>query len=223
MMKLDLHVHTKYSADGSVEPGDYIKQARKIGLNGFAITDHNEVKGAARTFKLAKGNKDLIIIRGIEVSSSEGHILGYGVTELIPRGLGAEETIEQIVDAGGVVVAAHPFRHASGLGSGVVKRVKFNSVEILNHRSMHRENQRAKLLAAELKAGITGGSDAHFVKELGLAATEFSTNPKTEDEVISEISKKNTKPIGKDSTLGQGIIMYSKLIVHWIKRGMRRV
>jgi predicted metal-dependent phosphoesterase TrpH len=80
-MKLDLHVHTKYSADGIVEPIDYIKFARKSGLDGFAITDHNEVKGAAKTYELAKKNKDLIIIRGIEVSSDQGHILGYGITE----------------------------------------------------------------------------------------------------------------------------------------------
>lgn len=223
MMKLDLHVHTIYSADGSVEPLKYFKQARKIGLDGFAITDHNVVEGADKAFKLAKKNKDVVVVRGVEVSSEDGHILAYGVTEQIPRGLSSEETVERIIDAGGVAVAAHPFRRASGLGSEVVKRVKFKSIEVLNHRSMHKENQRARNLAKELGAGITGGSDAHFEKELGLAATEFKLESVNEADIIEEIAKKNTKPVGEDSTFGQGLIMYSKLVVHWIKRGMKRV
>jgi predicted metal-dependent phosphoesterase TrpH len=223
MIRLDLHVHTIYSADGSVEPQNYFKQARKVGLNGFAITDHNEVKGAAKAFEYAKKNNDVIVIRGIEVSSSDGHILGYGIKEKIPRGLPPEEVVERIINDGGVAVAAHPFRRASGLGTEVVKRVKFDKIEVLNHRSMHRENQRANQLATGLGAGITGGSDAHFEKELGLAATEFKLQGGSEADIIQEIAKKNTKPVGEDSSFGQGIVMYSKLIVHWIKRGMKRV
>ena len=142
-MKLDLHVHTSYSADCNVQVENYFKEARKNGLTGFAITDHNEVQGAAKAFTMAKNYRDLVIIRGIEVSSSKGHILGYGVTEPIPRGLSPEETVERIKDAGGVPVAAHPYRRASGIGSEVVKKVKFDIVEVLNHRSMHDENQRA--------------------------------------------------------------------------------
>ena len=222
MMKLDLHVHTKYSTDGFVEPKSYIKHAQKIGLDGFAITDHNQVKGAAEAYKLAK-KKKIIIIRGVEVSSAEGHILGYGVTENITRGLPAKETVELIIDQGGVPVAAHPFRHATGLGSEVVKRVKFERVEVLNHRSMRRENQRALRLATELGTGKTGGSDAHILDELGLAATQFQVRMTNEEDIISEISKKRTKPVGEDSSLAQGIFMYSKLVAHWMKRGMRRV
>ena len=222
-MKLDLHVHTKYSADGSVEPKDYIKQARKIGLNGFAITDHNEVKGAAKTYELAKNNKNIIILHGMEISSAEGHILAYGVTEQIPRGLSPEETVEKIVDAGGVPVAAHPFRRASGLGPEVIRRTKFEHIEVLNHRSMHAENQKALQLAREMDTGITGGSDAHFEKELGLAATEFKIQSNNEDDIITEIAKNKTLPVGEDSSLFQGISMYCKLVIHWLKRGLKRV
>jgi hypothetical protein len=123
----------------------------------------------------------------------------------------------------GVAVAAHPYRHASGLGEKVVKNVGFKSVEVLNHRSMHRENQRAVQLASELKAGTTGGSDAHFVAELGTAATIVDLQGGSVDDILDQISKKKTKPTGEDSTMGQGLIMYSKLVSHWIKRGLRRV
>jgi predicted metal-dependent phosphoesterase TrpH len=223
MMKLDLHVHTKYSADGTVEPKDYIKQARKIGLSGFAVTDHNEIKGAKKTFELAKEYKNIVILHGIEISSADGHILAYGVKDQIPRGLPPEEVIEKIVDQGGVAVAAHPFRRASGLGQDVVKSNKFEHIEVLNHRSMHAENQKALNLAREMDTGITGGSDAHFENELGLAATEFKIQNQNEDDIIAEIAKNKTVPVGEDSTLFQGISMYIKLVIHWLKRGLRRV
>lgn len=224
-MKLDLHVHTIYSADGNVEPRQYLKFAKKNRLNGFAITDHNEVKGAVKTYKLAKEKefKELAIIRGIEISSAEGHILGYGISELIPRGLSPQETIEKIIEAGGVPVAAHPFRRASGIGSVVVKHGKFKAIEVLNHRSMHKENQRALDLAKQKNSGLTGGSDAHFIKELGTAATKFQISSIIEADIIDEISKSKTIPVGNDSTFGQGVIMYTKLIAYWIKRGFKRI
>ena len=222
-MRLDLHVHTHYSADCNVKLKNYFKQAQKTGLDGFAVTDHNEVKGAAKAVELAKQFKSIIVVRGVEVSSAEGHILGYGVTTPIPRGLSPEITVEKIVDSGGVPVAAHPFRRVSGLGAEVVKKVKFNCMEVLNHRSIHRENQLAVRLATELGAGTTGGSDAHYESELGLAATEFNTNSHRESDILQYISKKNTTPVGKDSTYFEGVMMYSKLVLYWLKRGLKRV
>ncbi len=223
MMKLDLHVHTKYSADGEVEPKTYIKLAKKKALAGFAVTDHNEVKGAKKTFELAKTSKNVMVVRGIEVSSLSGHILGYGISETIPRGLDVEDTIERILDLGGVPVAAHPFRLASGLGGIVVKKGNFSVIEVLNHRSPKSENNRASALANDLKAGKTGGSDAHLTWELGLAATEFEISSGTESDILQEISKKHTVPIGDSSTYFQGLKMYGKLVAHWFKRGFKRV
>ena len=222
-MRLDLHVHTCYSADGGVEPLDYLRTARKIGLNGFAVTDHNEINGAKKTYELARDFKDLIVIQGCEVSSTDGHILAYGVTDPIPRRLTPEETCERVVAAGGVPVAAHPYRRASGLGEDVVKRVKFSSVEVLNHRSTQKENDRALELAKALGAGTIGGSDAHFNKELGIAATEFKHQCKNQDDVIEEIAQKRTMPIGESSTTFEGLRMYTKLVLYWIKRGFKRM
>lgn len=222
-MKLDLHTHTIYSKDCKVEPRTYLKLVHKKGLNGFAVTDHNEISGAAKTYQLAKHLKDIILIRGVEVSSNSGHILGYGITEPIPRDLTSEETVEKIIDAGGVAAAAHPYRLASGLGLEVVKRVNFSIIEVLNHRSPKHENKKAEKLAKELNAGVIGGSDAHKDWEFGLAATEFTISSGTEGDILQEISKNDTKPVGESSTYFQGLQMYGKLVVHWLKRGFKRV
>ena len=47
----DLHIHSKYSYDGILEPKDIVKIAIKKGLDGIAITDHNTVKGALEAKK----------------------------------------------------------------------------------------------------------------------------------------------------------------------------
>ena len=38
---IDLHCHSRFSADGVAEPEALIAEARAKGLHGFAITDHN--------------------------------------------------------------------------------------------------------------------------------------------------------------------------------------
>ena len=38
---IDLHCHSRFSADGVAEPEALVSEARAKGLHGFAITDHN--------------------------------------------------------------------------------------------------------------------------------------------------------------------------------------
>ena len=75
-MKLDLHVHTEYSLDGIVSPQEYLKIVKKQGLAGLAVTDHNEIKGAVKVFKLAKEHKDILVIRGVEKKKVEDSLEG---------------------------------------------------------------------------------------------------------------------------------------------------
>lgn len=43
-MNYDLHIHSKYSSDGVLDPEKIVKIATKRGLSGIAITDHNTIK-----------------------------------------------------------------------------------------------------------------------------------------------------------------------------------
>ena len=47
-MKYDLHIHSKYSSDGVLDPEKIVKIAAKRGLNGVAITDHNTIIGGLK-------------------------------------------------------------------------------------------------------------------------------------------------------------------------------
>src|SRR5437660_4929295 len=71
------------------------------GLDGVAITDHSVL---ARDVP-----SEVLIIPGIEVSSRDGHIIGLGVSDTVPRRLSADETILQIKRLGGVSVVGQPY------------------------------------------------------------------------------------------------------------------
>src|SRR3989475_8510519 len=82
-MLLDLHNHTRYSPDSRVDPAALVELARKIRLAGIAITDHNSVGGIAAAEQAA--GRDFLVIPAIEVSTKSGHVLGYGIREIVPR------------------------------------------------------------------------------------------------------------------------------------------
>ena len=46
---IDLHCHSRFSADGVAEPEAMVEEARARGLHGFAITDHNTSAHSATT------------------------------------------------------------------------------------------------------------------------------------------------------------------------------
>ena len=113
MIKLDLHIHSMYSEDGIGSPKEIIKSLKKKGLQGMAITDHNNIEGSIESLKIAP--KDFIVIPGIEISTSDGHILALNIKKKIPRKLSIEETVDIIIDEGGIPIIPHLLRNMSGI------------------------------------------------------------------------------------------------------------
>ena len=50
-MKFDLHIHSKYSHDGVMEPKKIVDIAIKKKLDGIAITDHDTIRGGLESKK----------------------------------------------------------------------------------------------------------------------------------------------------------------------------
>jgi len=191
-MRLDLHVHTTYSVDGHCTLKDAVRAAQAKGLDGFALTDHNTVSGHKEAKKLSK--KGCIIIPGIEISSSCGHIVGLGVSEDIPRGLSPEETVERIRGQGGLPIAAHPF--APGRSPSLIYKAKFDAMEVLNARALFPSNNLARRFAERHKIPGVGGSDSHYPKEVGLACTKIDCGTSI-DSILSEIRKGGSSAMGR--------------------------
>lgn len=79
---IDLHIHSKYSFDGSDELTEILKEAERLKLNYISITDHNNTDAYTELEKM--NIKDFYsgkIIPGIEINSKAAgipiEILGY--------------------------------------------------------------------------------------------------------------------------------------------------
>ncbi len=190
----DLHVHTTYSKDSLITPKDLIYYAKKRGLNACAVTDHNQLEGA---YKIAK-ETDFLIIPGMEVSSSEGHIVALNVPEPIPRGFSARETVEKIHRVGGVAIACHPFVLFKGcLGERVCET--FDAVEVINARAFPfgRSVRKAEEMARKYSLPRVAGTDAHYGPQIGYGYTSIEADAPTVDDIIKAIKQGRCSPVGQ--------------------------
>ncbi len=222
-MKLDLHVHTVYSADAQGDLREVVQSAMARGLQGIAIVDHNAVQGSLKGVAVARDLEDFLVVRGAEVTSSAGHILALGIGEPVPRGLPPAETVDGIRALGGIAIAAHPYRFWSGVGEGVVNHVRFDGIESHNGRSVRHHNRQAKALTASLHLPTTGGSDAHAPQYIGRGITELEGEALREDDVIEAIVHGRAKANGVDREVQHTIRYTVKCVGEWMARGMRRM
>ena len=220
-MLLDLHNHTRYSPDSRVSPAELVAVARRIGLGGLAITDHNSVAGVKEAQEAA--GDGFLVLPGLEVSTAAGHVLAYGVHDVIPRDLSVAETFERITALGGVAVAAHPFRFWSGLGGDALEEAPFRAYETSNARTLHRGNARARERAKAARVGETGGSDSHFLDEIARAVTAVDSGARTADDVIQLIGRGKTRAQGFDRGAAGTLRYVPKAVGEWLGRGMKRI
>ncbi|NMX21751.1 hypothetical protein C5S30_04830 [ANME-1 cluster archaeon GoMg4] len=201
-LTIDLHVHTNYSHDGRASIEEIIESAIAEKLDGIAICDHDTMDGSSAARRYVADNElDLIIIPGIEVSTSEGHLIVLGVEEGIEKGLSLEETIRiarqrEKENRGTVVIIAphpfHPFRHSIGK---FCTHPDIDAIEIYNSRYFTGvANALARRTAATNNIIAVAGSDAHSAECVGLATVEVEVEvdvaQKPEHEAILKEIKK---------------------------------
>jgi predicted metal-dependent phosphoesterase TrpH len=196
-VKADLHVHTIYSSDSLITPKDLVFYAKRSGLTAVAITDHNRLDGA---LKIAK-ETDFLIIPGVEVSSSNGHIIGLNLQEPIPKRLSPEETVDRIHEAGGIAIACHPFALFKG-SLGEHANGKFDAVETINASAFpfERSVKKAEEIAAAFGMPRVAGTDAHYGPAVGYAYTLIDAEPQA-DAIAKAIAKGLCQPFGKSVPL----------------------
>ncbi len=192
-LKLDLHVHTKHSRDAFTTRKQLVKYSLERGLDGVAITDHDTIKGLKEFDRL--GN--LLVIPGIEVTTSQGHVLALNVTTCFKSGQSFSQTIDQIHDAGGLAAVAHPTTFFKGTSEEHL-REDFDAMEVINAAAVpfFLSIRRNRKLAVNLKLPKIGGSDAHQGLEIGMAYTIVNSDINV-DEVTKAIKKGHVMPVGK--------------------------
>ncbi|WP_407424397.1 CehA/McbA family metallohydrolase [Methanobrevibacter sp.] len=201
MLKMDTHIHSEYSPDSKSKLKDIFAVAKTRGLDIIAISDHNTVEGSKEAIRLTK-NDDLLVVPSIEISSLEGHILGFGCEENIKRDLPAGETIDLIHDQGGLAIIPHPYcfyRHGL-LCKADYKDLKIDAIETKNARFIvgYCNNKAKKLSKKENLPGL-GASDAHYYKFVGDCYSKIDCD-KDIDSVFKAIKKSKVEALGKGTS-----------------------
>lgn len=140
--KADTHVHTYYSGfsqlgvmkfpESTTSPEKQVDRARKNGMDVLCITDHNEVAGGFIAQKYAKGFDDIEVVVGDEIMTSDGEIIGMGLTEYIKPLMTIEETVDIIREQGALTIAPHPFSfHVHGLKERIFD-IDLDAFEVIN-------------------------------------------------------------------------------------------
>lgn len=212
MGRADTHLHTSYSGftkygllkfpESVISPEMHVDNARKLGYDVIAITDHNEVEGGFVAQKYAKKFDDIDVIVGDEVMTNDGEIIGLGLSEYIKPMMSIEETVDVIREQGALAVAPHPFSfHVRGLQERIFD-VKIDAIETINggHPDSYSNWFAQKVFDAfPGKWAQTSSSDAHSLYTFGYNWTEFDGN--SADEYLKAIKNKTTVPKGKPASV----------------------
>lgn len=196
-MVIDLHVHTRpRSEDSDQSPEEAIEHAKRSGLDAICFTEHDWHWTEEEITQLSR-QYDFPVFRGMEISSDEGHLLVFGLTEY-RFGMHHAEVVRQLVDeVGGVIVLAHPYRRQVKYNSSpdqlmdsVCRNPIFglvDAVEVLNGRSNDKENRFASQLCRKLDLKGVAGSDGHSAEDVPSFATEFDRSIGSLEELIVEL------------------------------------
>lgn len=96
MAKIDLHIHSNFSDDGSYSVPEIMDMCKQSNIGVMSITDHNTVRGIPQALALA-GQMGIKVIPGVELDcvcmGRNFHLLGYGFDYTDPVFAGIEQSI----------------------------------------------------------------------------------------------------------------------------------
>ncbi len=191
-MKIDMHIHTKYSWDSSNDIRDIIKVAKKAGLSGVAIADHNTAKASLKYKKIFEKN-GILLIPAMEIRTEVGEVLAYFINEEI-KSRRLWEVVDEVRDQGAKLCIPHPFdafRGSSINDEKIIDKINPDYIEGFNSRCfLDSFNKKAVKYAEARNIPITAGSDAHVLSEIGNAYVIV-------DSIEDLIKGRNIKIFGK--------------------------
>lgn len=198
-MKIDLHCHTKYSYDASSSIEKIIRYAIKMGLDGIAITDHENTEGWQEALDLGK-KLNFLIVLGEEIKTNKGDILGLFLKERI-NGYKKDPkwVMQEIKKQDGLVIIPHPFHIGEGFKDVLTKYLDMiDGIEVFNARKpSNKPDSKAYEFAKKHNLAMTGGSDSHYYKGIGYTYTECEA--RSIEELKSSILRRKTTVQGKKS------------------------
>ena len=207
-MLIDLHNHTsKYSDDSLLHPEHLIEEAKKAGLDGIAVTEHDFFWDPDELVGLGK-KMDFLVIPGVEINTDEGHLLVFGLDHYV---FGMHKTwfLKDLVDkSGGAMLAAHPYRRRfrpefknTEEYERMLQKASTNSMlaivegaEVNNGRGSEQENAFATELCRRLNLKGVATSDSHQTHDIAKNGTRFERRISGLEDLITELKAGRFQP-----------------------------
>ncbi len=216
MYKYETHLHT-YPVSACAKSGvkETLEFYMKMGYDGVFITNHfldgniNVDRSFSYqekiNFYFSDYEQGLIIGKEIGIKVFLGIEMSYGGTDFLIYGLNknwflenpqimdmsVREKLGYIMENGGFVVHAHPFREASYIDHIRLYPTSINAVEVINANRTDLENKMAKLYAENYHFPEVAGSDNHIGGGQSAFAGVISETPiNCEEDYINKIKNK---------------------------------
>jgi predicted metal-dependent phosphoesterase TrpH len=195
---IDLHCHTSASFDSLATLDAVLRAAATRGLTHLAVTDHDRIDAALRARDIAP--PELTVIVGEEVNTADGDLIAIFLSELVPPGLSAVETIAAVREQGGLVGVPHPFDRLRGFGrksgaqvesiAGLVDWIETYNARVIGGSA----NERAARFAQEHSLPGLAASDSHSVIEVGVSYNTIIGDPSTPEGLLAAIGAVDLHP-----------------------------
>lgn len=168
-MKIDFHIHTKYSPDSLIQPDALAKKAMMLGIIP-ALTDHYSVSCHASMRALGAQ-----FIPGEEILTDKGDLVGLYISELIPKNTPFAEALDLVRAQGGITYLPHMYDYGrAGRHASDEEASRVDIIEVFNARVMDDSiNEKAKKFAEKHNKLKAAGSDSHFLFEFGSTYAEL--------------------------------------------------
>jgi predicted metal-dependent phosphoesterase TrpH len=206
---IDLHCHTRrYSWDASLSPDELIEMAKKAGLDGLCLSEHDYFWDPEDVKALAKKH-DFLVLPAIEINTDGGHALCYGLTTYVYGMHRPVELAGHIQRAGGAMIGAHPYRrqmpwhpekpdeYQEALAKAAQNPLYAgcDALEELNGRGTAVENAFSSRLIEYMHMPSTAGTDSHDPPDVAKCATEFLDRIEDLDGLIAALKAGRVRPV----------------------------
>ncbi len=209
-MIIDIHNHTFPKSDDSLlSPDDLIINAKKKGLDGVCLTDHDQFWNLPEINEL-QVKYNFPVFPGSEITTEEGHVIVFGLKEYI-FGMHNIKFLSEIVKShNGFMIAAHPYRRrfdsVSQMDLSKLETTAYDSkndiifntvdaIETINGRGENIQNVFSEKICELIGLPSTGGSDAHKIEDISKVATKFNTKITSVEELITQLKTGIYEPI----------------------------
>jgi len=190
----DFHVHPVL-----LSAFDLVLEARRRGLDAFALTPHNQIVSGTigQWFARAIGGPTVIV--GEEVRPQTYHIIAVGVHESVRWRQPAASTIADIHRQGGIAIAAHPDREYWPAFDAAAIR-SLDGAEVAHPTAFVKDDVRADMEAffGRTSVAAIGSSDYHGLTPMGTARTYVFATDASEAAILDAIRHRRTVVYSRD-------------------------